>query len=217
MVSTSFRSASTVDITNKSEVKVFNYADAQMLKVSLDEKIRKAMTEDPNDEYGGVFTDESRREVERTLKDPRWLVLPQGLADGPGRFIGIYDGLCYSRHLETGLVHVTPLHDYVNGLALGDFVAIVYKNTAWIVPFVTYGTYAILAVATLGAAGFAAGVTAAGVRQAVVQYARREVTNRAIGRSRRARPAAARCGHWCWRCSRTTTKGSALEAFADGF
>jgi hypothetical protein len=210
-----------VDITNiKQTSKVFNYADAQMLKVSLDEKIKKAMTEDPNDEYGGVFTDESRREVERMLKDPRWLVLPQGLSDGPGRFIGIYDGLCYSRNLETGLVHVTPLHDYVNGLALGDFVSIVYKNTAWIVPFVTYGTYAILAVATLGTVGFAAGVTAAGVRQAVVQYARREVTNRVIWEiTKKLGPAAAAMLAKLVLAlfSGKSDEAARWKAFADGF
>ncbi|MCB9563221.1 MAG: hypothetical protein H6709_16075 [Kofleriaceae bacterium] len=142
-------------------------------------KIKQAMSDDPDDEYGGVFTAAARKQVEAALGDVNMLVLPQGLRTGDERFIGIDDVYAYLRSLDSGLISVMPVSDYVTALAAGQFGHELYESTKWIIPMAKAVTYAA-AIAVGGWAAVEMGVSAASVRAWATNYARREISNRVL-------------------------------------
>lgn len=141
--------------------------------------IKQAMSDDKTDAYGGVFTADARKRVEAALKDVNLLVLPQGLKAGNTRLVGCTDLYAYMRSLETGLISILPLDDYVTALAAGQFGEELYQSTKWIIPMAKAVAY--LAAAAVG--GFAVaemGLTAAAVRQFAVSRARKHITEKVL-------------------------------------
>ncbi|MEZ4364575.1 MAG: hypothetical protein R3B48_30645 [Kofleriaceae bacterium] len=126
-----------------------------------------------------LFSSFARAQVEAALADPTKLVLPQGLLTGRDRFIGVDDLYAYLRNLDSGLISVLPLSDYVTALAAGAFGEELYQSTQWIIPMskaVAFGA----AIAVGGWALSGMGATAAGIRTWAMKYVRGEVTTKVL-------------------------------------
>jgi len=154
--------------------------DLRVARDGIHPLVRDALKKDDKATANGAFTKAARARIEAALEDQDLLVIPQGMQSSKTtRFFGCDDLYAYERDLESGLIMVMPLSDYVTALAAAEFGRELYASTKWIIPMATFAAYAALVVVSFGVAA-EVGVTATGVRTFVVNYARREITNKVL-------------------------------------
>ena len=143
----------------------------------LREEIQRVLKEEAG-KHRGTTNAALDEQVRKFLDGNRKLVIiPQGYPTGEhSRFVGFDNYYAYERHLDTGTVAIMPIEDYLFALAVGDLARQVYKDTAWLIPFIKYTMIALGAFATLGTGAFLSGASVAALRSWVVQYAREKIT-----------------------------------------